>query len=78
LKGYLKRERLLRVSAGLQIQRSGGGSIQAVTKEYVQQQFNAAIGRNVFTIRNDGTLKSITVFLLDGSNFKLDLFRLAE
>jgi hypothetical protein len=52
------------------------GTIQTVTKQYVEQQFNAAIGRNAFTIKNDGTLKNITVFLQDGSNFKLDLSKL--
>jgi hypothetical protein len=52
------------------------GTVQAVTKQYVEQQFNAAIGRNAFTIKNDGTVKNITVFLQDGSNFKLDLTKL--
>ncbi|MFK7102293.1 hypothetical protein [Flavobacterium oreochromis] len=52
------------------------GTIQAVTKQYVEQQFNAAIRRNAFAIKNDGTVKDITVFLQDGSNFKLDLTKL--
>jgi hypothetical protein len=52
------------------------GTVQAVTKQYVEQQFNAGIGRNAFTIKNDGTVKSIIVFLYDGSNFKLDLTKL--
>lgn len=38
------------------------GTIQAVTKQYVEQQFNAAIGRNAFTIKNDGTLKKYYCF----------------
>ncbi|MBF7089948.1 hypothetical protein IUY40_00085 [Flavobacterium sp. ALJ2] len=54
----------------------GDGSIQAATREYVEQQFNAGIGRGGFTIKNDGTLKSITVILNDGTNLKLDLSRL--
>ena len=52
------------------------GTLQAVTKQYVEQQFNAAIGRNAFTIKNDGIVKNITVFLQDGSSFKLDLTKL--
>lgn len=52
------------------------GTVQAVTKQYVEQQFNAAIGRNAFTIKNDGTLNNITVFLNDGSSFTLDLTKL--
>lgn len=56
--------------------RKKDGTIQTVTKQYVEQQFNAGIGRNAFKIKNDGTVKNITVFLKDGSNFKLDLSKL--
>ncbi|WP_129056429.1 MULTISPECIES: hypothetical protein [unclassified Chryseobacterium] len=52
------------------------GSIQVVTRQYVEQQFNASIGRNAFTIKNDGTLKNIRVFLKDGSTFNFDLTKL--
>jgi Pretoxin HINT domain len=53
------------------------GSIQIVSKQYVEQQFNAGISRNGFTIKNDGTVKNITVFLSDGTSpFSLDLTKL--
>ncbi|RAV97752.1 hypothetical protein [Pseudochryseolinea flava] len=52
------------------------GTVQTVTKEYVEQLFDASISRNAFTIKNDGTVKAITVFLYDGSSFILDLNRL--
>ena len=52
------------------------GTVQQATRSYVEQQFNAGIGRGGFLIKNDGTVKNITVFLQDGSNFKLDLSKL--
>ncbi len=51
-------------------------TVQEITKLYVEQKFNAAIGRNAFTIKNDGSLNNITVFLNDGSSFILDLTKL--
>lgn len=54
----------------------GDGIIQPATKDYVEQQFNAGIARGGFTIKNHGTIKSITVILNDDTNFKLDLSRL--
>jgi len=54
------------------------GTSQTVTKAYVEQQFNAGIARNGFKIKNDGTVQNITVFLGDGTAFKLDLTKLKQ
>jgi hypothetical protein len=53
-----------------------GNSIEQVTQSYVEQQFKAGIGKGGFLIKNDGTVKNITVFLQDGTTFKLDLTKL--
>lgn len=51
-------------------------TIEQVTQSYVEQQFLSGIGKGGFLIKNDGTIKDITVFLQDGTTFKLDLTKL--
>jgi hypothetical protein len=52
------------------------GTIQLVTQAYVEQQWEAAIGKGGLTIKNDGTVKHITVFMYDGATFELVLSKI--